>query len=370
MKFVSEREPLLEALQRTARVALKGGPKVIPILSHVKIEAKRNGVVRLSANDTGRELTIDTAGEVDQAGAVTASARALANFVAGSAEGSQIEMDLPKADGRLTVRAGRARAAIATLPVDQFPSFAEEDFATNFALDGEAFATALRIVSHAQSFEETRYYLNGVYVHRRSPRELVCVATNGHCMGWTFIETDADLPDLPGVILPRQTIEEVISLAERVESIDVALSDKLCRLSADGTILTTKLVDGTFPDYERVIPKGVDTGFETDRSHLVQAAKRCAAIVGNKERPLKMTPAGRVLELLGRDTDLGEITDEIDAATSCKMPIGINAGYLAAALDALGGETVRVRYADPGAPMVFTDPSEPNRLQVVMAMRV
>jgi DNA polymerase-3 subunit beta len=374
MKFVVERDQLLDALQRAARIAARpGGKNLIPILTHVKIETRKVSGIRISAHDTLRQVEIQVpTTELGKPGITTVGAKALQDFVSGCPDGAQIELEQPRVDARLTIRADRAKAALATLPADDFPAFADQDCGDPLELDARTFATTLASVAHAQSNETTRFYLNGIYVHRRSSRELVCVATDGHRLARTVMETAHDLPeDLPGVIVPTSAIGELIGLAGKAEVLRLEIGQRFLRASIDSIAFTTRLVDGVFPDYERVIPPAdVATGFDAAREAFARTAKRCAAIVTDKARAVKLTPQGNVLELLGRDLDLGEITDAIDAETTTKMPIGVNTRYLVAALDALTGSTVRVRYANPGAQVAITDPAEPNRLQVVMPMRV
>ena len=371
MKFVADRKPLLEALQRCARVAER--KSTIPILAHVMIAARKQGVT-MTATNMDRTITVELAAAVATPGSTTASVRALADFAAGAPDGSQVEIELPKPEGRLTVRAARARGTYATLPVADFPPLQTAGFEHHVALDGAAFAAALGTVVHAQSNEETRFYLNGIYMHRRAARELVLVATDGHRLARTVHETAEDLPEgMPGIILPRQAVPDIEAMMARNDSVELSLGTTLASFAADGIILTTKLVDGTFPDYERVIPpRDIETGFEVDRASLAQAAKRCEAVIADaSSHSMKMTPAAGVLQLKASNGDQGEISDEIDASCSTKLPIGVNARYLLAALEALGGKAVRVRYADSGSPMALIDPAQPDQwVQVVMPMRV
>ena len=374
MKFVVERSLLLDALQRTARIAVRPSDKnLVAILTHVKLETRKPSGLRLTAHDLFREVEIlvPTA-DISKTGVTTMSARALLDFVASCPEGAQVEIEHPRADARVVVRAGRARATLPALSADDFPAFTVPGNAVSFEIEGAAYSAGLASVAHAQSSEETRYYLNGIFVHRRKERELVCVATDGHRIARTIVPMAEDLPeDLPGVIVPSAAIGELIGLAGKVDTLQIEVSDQFLRARTESVTFTTKLVDGTYPDYERVLPPDdVATGFDTDRTAFAQTARRCAAIVSDKARAVKLTPRGDTLELLGSDRDLGEIVDEIDAATSTKMPVGLNTKYLVAALEALQGKTVKVRYDNPGAPIAFTDPGEPNRLQVVMAMRV
>lgn len=370
MKFIADRKPLLEALQRCARVAER--KSTIPILTHVLVDARKKNVL-LTATNMDRLIAVELEAAVAATGTTTASVRALVDFAAGAPDGSRVEVEQPKADARLTLRAGRARGAFATLPAADFPSFRTEAFDHHLTLDGAAFAAAIGTVVHAQSDESTRYYLNGIYLHRRAERELVLVSTDGHRLARTVHETAEDLPEeMQGIILPRQAVPDIEAMAARNDSIQLSIGATLASVEAGGVILVTKLVDGTFPDYERVIPPAdIETGFEVDREQLAFAAKRCEAVIADAaSHSMKMAPAAGVLQLKASNGDLGEISDEIDAASSTKLPIGVNVRYLLAALEALGGKTVRVRYADSGSPMALIDPTQPDqRVQVVMPMR-
>jgi DNA polymerase-3 subunit beta len=375
MKFVAERDQLLKALQRAQRIADRKA--TIPILTNVLITARKNGKLSLAATDLDRWVQVEVEAQVAAAGTVTANARAMADFVAGAADGSQVEVEHAKEGGPIVLRAGRARASFATLPAADFPP-AKEAEGVELVVDGKAFAAAVDSVAHAQSNESTRYYLNGIYLHGRGASsgeggEIVLVATNGHCLARDVLAVKKVPDNLPGVILPSRSIPELVALATAIEDGELVLqvSPILVRAEIDGVAFSTKLVDGTFPDYERVIPPpDVAEGFDVGRAELTLAAKRCEAITSDKTHAIKLSPDKGLVQILGRNPDAGEITDEVEASTTTKVPIGINAKYLANALGALGGNTVRVRYADAGAPIAFTDPANKDRLQIVMAMRV
>lgn len=370
MKFVAERGALLAALQRCNRVAARATKTTLPIMTHLKIEARRQGV-RLTANNLDREIVVDLEASVTRTGLTTAPARALVDLVNSADDGCQIEVELPSGKDRLTLRAGRPRGTFPTLPEAEYPAFKDATFAAAFEIDGDAFAAAVRSVAHAISNEETRYYLNGIYMHRRGERELVFVATDGHRLARTVLELPEDLPDIPGVIVPRQAVDDIHVLADENDRIEIAVGEDMVRVIAGGAVLTSKLVDGTFPDYERVIPPAdVAEGFEVDRMALAAAARRCDIVSEAKNHSMRMVPNGSALELQSGQRDAGEIADEIDAETSTRIPIGVDPRYLMPALEALGGKQIRVRYADAGAPIAFTDPSQPHKLQIIMAKRV
>ncbi|MBS0542014.1 MAG: DNA polymerase III subunit beta, partial [Proteobacteria bacterium] len=332
----------------------------------------QKGKLTISGTDMMREASISLDAQVEKTGATTADARMLAQFVAGLADGLQVEASL--AGERLTVRAGRARATFPTLSPEDLPTLRPEGDAVDLELEGAAFAAVLRSVAHAQSTEETRIYLNGVYLHRRADRELVAVATNGHCLARTVLSTSADLPDFAGVIVPREAVDELATLAAEAGTIELAIGTRLLCARAGDVVLTSKLIDGTFPDYEHVIPPAtVKEGFDLAREDLILSLKRVGVFDETdraRSRPVKFSPHGKSIELMASSADLGEIADEIDAQATTKIPVGMNARYVLAALEALGGKTTQVRYADAGAPIAFTDPNAPNKLQIVMPRRI
>jgi DNA polymerase-3 subunit beta len=369
MKFVAERSVLLAALQRAARIAARR--TTVPILGNVLLAA-RKGHLSMTATDMDREVVIEVEAGVDKPGATTVDVRLLTQFVQSLPDGAQVEAAL--AERKLTVRGGRARIALHVLPEADFPTFTAIQDPQLVSIEGKAFAELLRSVAHAQSDEETRFYLNGIYLHRRGPRELVAVATNGHTLARTVLAVEADLPDFPGAIVPRGIVEELTLLAAEAGTLDLEIAATLLKARAGDVVLSTRLVDGTFPDYERVIPAAsIAEGFDAPREDLLRAVKRVGIFDDgskNRSRPVKFSPDGTALELSAGSADHGETADAIDAKTSTKIPVGMNARYVAAALGALAGTTVKVRYADAGAPIAFTDPADAGRLQIIMAMRV
>lgn len=374
MKFVVDRDPFLEALQRVAKVAQRGGAKtLIPILSHIRIDAGQRRL-RIVANDSSRELAVELVADISKPGATTVSARALLDFVANGAGGEQVELEgAARAGDRLTVRAGQARAMLFTLPAEDFPVFtgADADPDCTVEIEGPLLADALAAVAYAQAgSSDQRAFLQGIYLHRQGSRSLVAVATDGHRLSRAIVESAAALPDFPGTIVPAPAVEHARALAERSDTVEIGFSETLLRFTTEGAVFTTKLIDGTYPDYSRVVPEGYDKGFDVNRENLLRAAKRCSAIISEKGKPLKLSPADGTLSLLGRGDEMGEISDVVDAETTTRIPVGFNAAFLAATLEALEGETIQARYADAGGPVLFTDPADPTRLQVLMPMRV
>ncbi|MEE8455168.1 MAG: DNA polymerase III subunit beta, partial [Limibaculum sp.] len=265
MKVTIERAALLKAMSRAQGVVER--KNTIPILANVLIEAtgdkggdKAGGQLSLRATDLDIEIIEEIQAVIEQPGAVTVSAHLLHEIVRKLPEGAQLAMSTDEATGRLDVVAGRSRFSLATLPREDFPVMASSEYSCSYSTPAPVLRRLFDKSKFAVSTEETRYYLNGVYLHvaNEAGRPVLrAVATDGHRLA----RIDADLPagaeSAPGVIVPRKTVGELRRLLENDEAeITVSVSETKIRFSVDGLVLTSKVIDGAFPDYTRVIPTG------------------------------------------------------------------------------------------------------------------
>ncbi|MFO1081907.1 MAG: DNA polymerase III subunit beta [Reyranellaceae bacterium] len=370
MKFTMERNALLEALALAGRVAARRN--TIPILSHALVETGR-GAVRVTVTDMDRLLTAEAeAVSIDGKGATTVSAHHLAAFVKATPDGCQVEAELK--GGRLVLRAGRAKASLPTLDPKDFPVRTDEAFDVSLKVKASALALALKRVVHAQSNEETRYYLNGVFLHRQDAG-LRLVATDGHRLAWAALPIDEAVPaELPGVIIPRAAVADLQAFAAGGDQVlEIHVSASRVRVTFGAVDYGTKLVDGTFPDYHRVIPTEFESGFEAGRAEFQSALARCATLadVEGKGRAIKLTCEQGVVRLEGKASDDGDVEDELDARLHGKPAVtGFNSTYMAEALAALAGPSLELEIST-GGPMALRDPADRDaHLQIVMAMRV
>lgn len=367
MKFVIERGVLVAALTRAGKVVRRGN--TIPILDNVKLVAKQDSLI-LETNDIDSGFIVTAPAAVAKPGGTTVNVRALAAFIALVPDGAQVECETDAAKGRLIVRAGRSNAKLATLPVEDFPAAPHHTEAVELTIGGKDLAQALGRVVHAISNEETRYYLNGVYMHA-AEGSMKFVATDGHRLALASIAITGDLPEFVPPIIPRAAVTELLALAGAAETIDLEISATRIKVAIPGTVYVSKLIDGTFPDYDRVIPRELKNSFETGRVELVEAARRVAVISEQLKtgRAIKITTSKGLLTLNGH-SDGGEIEDEIEARTDgTETVLGCNVAYLVNALDAFAGGPVHCKY-DGGSPMVFTQPGDDGHMQIVMPMRV
>ena len=371
MKVTIERNSLLKTLGHVQSVVERRN--TIPILSNVMIEASGD-TVAMTATDLDIAIIENTNAMVITAGSTTVPAHTLFDIVRKLPDGSEVELTLEEND-RLVVKAGRSRFTLACLDKEDFPIMNEGDMPHRFEIASEELKRLIDKARFAISTEETRYYLNGIYLHVASTEDgprLRAVATDGHRLA----QVEQDVPEgasgMPGIIIPRKTVAEVRKLIDETEgAISVALSDTKIRFAFEGVTITSKLIDGTFPDYSRVIPEGNDKQLEMDCRIFAEATDRVSTISSDKTRSVKLSIAPDNLTLSVNSPDSGTATEELAAAYSADpLEIGFNSRYLLDILAQIEGETVQVYLNDPSAPTVLKDIMDDAVLYVLMPMRV
>jgi DNA polymerase-3 subunit beta len=370
MKATIERATLLRGLSHVQSVVERRN--TIPILSNVLIEAQAGGTMRLMATDLDLQIDETIAAAVDQPGAITVSAHTLFDIVRKLPEGSQVE--LAAAEGRITVNAGRAKFTLATLPRDDFPMIAEGELPTTFELPAETLKQIIDKTRFAISTEETRYYLNGIFLHVTDDAQplLRAAATDGHRLARVTVARPDGADGMPDVIVPRKCVAELRKLLDEVDgSVGVSLSGSKIRFDLGQAILTSKLIDGTFPDYSRVIPTANDKILKIDPKSFMQGVDRVSTIATEKTRAVKMA--------LDRDKIILSVTSPENGAAAEEVPgeyaampfeIGFNSRYLMDILAQIEGDLVEVHLADAAAPTLIRENDSSPALYVLMPMRV
>lgn len=364
MKFVSDRKPLLDALSLAARLAERRSS--IPMLGHVKLAAGK-GRVTVTGTNMDRVGSAEAVAAIAAPGETTVNAELLLNFVKNAVDGSQVELDLDAQD-RLTVRAGRARATFHTLPAAEFPDISEGDFESRFEIAADALAGAIGFVQHAVANEEARRFLCGIYLHA-DDKDLVFASTDGFSLARRRVPVGGNFAFDPPII-PREALDGIRSLANEARGdLIVEISESRIRISSTGRCFSTKLIDGTYPDYERIIPTEAPLCFSSGRVALEAAVTRCSALADNKDRTLRVETMGTTVRVSARSTDAGDIVDEIDAqAQGGDGYFNIHAVRMAQALNALNCPDVDVEFGNE-QPIVFRNPANPHDLQVVGAQK-
>jgi DNA polymerase-3 subunit beta len=370
MKFTIERSDLLKALAHVQSVVERRN--TIPILSNVMLSAE-DGRLAALATDMDLAVTDAVTAEVAQAGAATAPAHTLYDIVRKLPDGAQIEV---VHDGeQIAISAGRSRFTLASLPTEDFPVMSDGDLPHTFALSAEALRGMIDRTRFAISTEETRYYLNGIYlhaVHQDGGSVLRAVATDGHRLARVELALPDGAAEMPGVIVPRKTVGELRKLIEETEGdVEIALSETKIRFRAGDVVLISKLIDGTFPDYERVIPLGNDKILEVDRKSFTAAVDRVSTISTEKSRSVKLGLKSGNLTLSANSPDAGSATEELEVSYSADdMEIGFNSRYLLDIAQQIEGESAQFALADAGSPTVIRDGADASALYVLMPMRV
>jgi DNA polymerase-3 subunit beta len=372
MKVTVERAALLKSLGHVHRVVERRN--TIPILSNVLLRAG-DGSLRLKATDLDLEVTETLPADVGQSGATTVPAHMLYDIARKLPDGAQVSLDVAGDVGQMVIRSGRSRFTLQTLPESDFPDLSAGDLQHRFTIAAGELKRLIDKTQFAISTEETRYYLNGIYLHTlesSGQTVLRAVATDGHRLARVETGAPPGASGMPGVIVPRKAVAEVLKLVDDAgESVTVELSPTKIRFTLGPVVLTSKLIDGTFPDYQRVIPAGNDKQLVVDRGDFAGAVDRVSTISSERGRAVKLSLADRRLTLSVTNPDSGSAVEELEADyDATPLDIGFNARYLLDIAGQLEGDTALFKLADPGSPTLIQDREGASALYVLMPMRV
>ena len=372
MRLSIERGALLKAVAQAQSVVERRN--TIPILANVLIEADGNSV-QFRATDLDIEVVDRAPAMVERAGSTTVSAVTLHEIVRKLPDGALVTLADDGTAGRLAVSAGRSNFNLATLPKEDFPVMANSEYAANFSAPAPVLRRLFDKSKFAISTEETRYYLNGVYFHvsdSDGARVLRAVATDGHRLA----RIDADLPEgaagMPGVIVPRKTVGELRKLLDDDDAqIAVSVSETKIRFATPGVSLTSKVIDGTFPDYSRVIPTGNTRRLEVDAAEFAKAVDRVATVSSERSRAVKLTLEDDRLILSVNAPDSGAAEEELAVAYDAeRLEIGFNAKYLLEIAGQVDRENAVFLFNTSGDPTLMREGNDMSATYVVMPMRV
>ncbi len=372
MKLTIERAALMKALGHVQSVVERRN--TIPILSNVLLSAD-GGTVAFSATDLDMEIVDECGAEVSSAGQITAPAHTLYEIVRKLPEGADVELRCAGEDPRLSVAAGRSRFNLPVLPAGDFPVMSSDGLSSRITVASRDLIRLIDKTRFAISTEETRYYLNGLYLHtvvEDGETRLRAVATDGHRLALADMPAPAGAAGLPGVIVPRKTIQEARRLLEDAgEEIEMQISQAKVRFEFGRASLTSKVIDGSFPDYARVIPKENHRVVSIDNALFAAAVDRVATISAEKSRSVKFAVEAGKLVLTVRNMEAGQAVEEIEVDYDGEaFEIGFNARYLLDVAGQIEGESCELRFADPASPTLILDPADRGVQYVLMPLRV
>ncbi|HEY8963440.1 MAG TPA: DNA polymerase III subunit beta [Alphaproteobacteria bacterium] len=372
MKLSISRADLMRALGHVQSVVERRN--TIPILSNVRLQAKE-GSLSLSATDMDLEIVESVPATVQAVGATTAPAHTLHDIVRKLPDGATIEMNLEGAGAMMTIRAGRSNFKLACLPVSDFPELGAGELDVNFSVPASSVRDLIDKTKFAMSADETRYYLNGIYVHaadHSGVAVLRAVATDGHRLARFQMPLPDGAQKMPGVIIPRKTVTELGKLLEEAaDNVKISLSENKIRFSVDHIEMTSKLIDGTFPDYEKVIPNDNNKVIEVDPKIFSGAIDRVSTISSEKTRAVKITINGKGMTLSAQSPDAGSASEEIEINNNdVALEIGFNSRYLLDITQQIDSDGCRMILADGAGPTILQDAADESALYVLMPLRV
>lgn len=372
MKVTVERASLLKSLGHVHRVVERRN--TIPILANVLVRAE-GSKLSFKATDLDLEITETIAAEVSPGGSTTVPAHMFYEIVRKLPEGTQVVLESSGDRAVLALKAGRSRFTLQTLPENDFPDLAAGEMTHTFTLGAAELKRLIDKTQFAISTEETRYYLNGIYLHAAGAAKaptLRAVATDGHRLAQVELPLPKGAAGMPGIIVPRKTVGEVQRLIEDNEAeILIELSQGKIRFTIGDVVLTSKLIDGTFPDYARVIPSGNDKELIVDKKEFEQAVDRVSTVSSERGRAVKLSLSNGRLVLSVTNPDSGSATEEIEVEyTADPLDIGFNSRYLLDIASQIESEAAVLKLADPGSPTLIEDKDSKGTLYVLMPMRV
>ncbi len=370
MKVIAERAALLKSLSHVQSVVERRN--TIPILANLLIKAE-DGALAMTATDLDIEAIVTMDAKVESAGAITISAQTLYEIVRKLPDGSEVALTLDPEDQRVTVSAGRSRFALATLPSEDFPVMAGDNYDQQFELPGGILRRLFEKTRFAISTEETRYYLNGVYLHiTPDGQSLRAVATDGHRLARIDTPLPSGADGMVGIIVPRKTVNELVKLIDDDDQVvQVAVSETKMRLTVGRTVLTSKVIDGQFPDYTRVIPDKNDKTLTVDAEQFAKAVDRVATVSSEKSRAVKLALDEDRLTLSVNAPDSGTADEEMIVGYAEEpITIGFNAKYLSEIAGQIERENAVFKFLDAGAPTLVSEEGDDAAVYVVMPMRV
>ena len=367
MKFTTDRESLLRPLQLVTGVVERR--QTLPVLSNLLVRAA-DGVVSMTGTDLEVQLVASVDGiDVEQEGSATIPARKLADIWRSLAEGAQVSVALE--GPRTIVRSGRSRFALATLPVDEFPDVASQDADVSVSLPLADLQRLLDKTSFAMAQQDVRYFLNGMLLEITSAH-VRAVATDGHRMAMCTVEQNVAGVDRVQVIVPRKGVIELGRLLnDSSADVELSLGRNHLTVKQDAYTLTTKLVDGKFPDYETVIPRKAGRTLVGDRETLRHAFQRAAILSNEKYRCVRLSLETDQMKIEANNPEQEE-AEEIVAIEydGDSLEIGFNVAYLQDVLGVIETESVRLSVADANSSALIEAPGVDDSLYVVMPMRL
>lgn len=360
------RDQLLGPLQAVSGIVEKR--HTLPILSNVLLE-KNADILTLLATDIEIQITTQTQTHSGENTAITVGARKLQDILRSLSEDQEVSLTLT--DKKLQLKAGKGKFNLQTLPAEDFPRMVvSEEQATRFSVSQKQLKKLFSLVQYAMAQQDIRYYLNGLLLITKG-NELRVVATDGHRLAYAADVLEEGLAPIE-VILPRKTVLELSKqLNDSEGSVEIILTPNQARFKFNNIEFISKLIDGKFPDYERVIPKNHGKILKISRNQFIQLLQRVAILTNEKFRGVRLLLSEGSLKIISNNTEQEEAQEEIEVEYSGEpLDVGFNVTYLLDVLANVSEETIELHLADANSSALFTLPGNENFKYVVMPMRI
>ena len=366
MKFSIVKSDLLRPLSHIYSVVEKRN--TIPILSNTVIEAL-DGHIAFTATDMEIDIVEKIQSSTISNGKLTVSAHTLYDIVRKLPDGSEIIVSAN--ENNLIISCGKSEFMLPTLPFDDYPIMTDISGGKSFSISSVDLQNLIDNTKFAISLEETRYYLNGIFLHQND-NLLRAVATDGHRLAQAEINLPTGAEGMPSIIIPRKTVGELRKLLDDTEAdIPITVSSNKIKFSINNCTLTSKLIDGSFPDYQRVIPKGNTKNLVISTKEFKEAVDRVSTISIEKSRAVKLSLSKNNLILKVNSHDSGNASEEMEVSFEYdSMEIGFNSKYLLDIALQIQGKDIQFSLSDSSSPALITDPEQEGIIFVLMPMRV
>ena len=349
----------------------------LPILSNIIITTRDN-LLSLSSTNLDIFCSDDLEAEVFQSGSTSVSASTIYEIVKRLPSGSEIHASLSEEDSTLILKCGRSKFNLTTISPDDFPKISHDDLNIQFVLSATELKRMIDKTKFAISNEETRYYLNGIFFHQTQKNSidiLRAVATDGHRLAQYDIPLPQGAKDMNGIIIPKKMIQELRRVLDDASGdINIQLNENKIKFSFNNMQIISKVIDGTFPDYTKVIPQSNDKSITTNNDELKKAIDRVSAVAINEEtksKAIKLIIDSNKISLSVDSTSRGSAIEEIDLEyNSDKVEIGFNSRYLIDICNEIDGDKINLKFLNSTSPAIILDNTDENLFFVLMPMRI
>jgi DNA polymerase-3 subunit beta len=349
----------------------------LPILSNIILEAKDNELI-LSSTNLDIYCADKIKAEVSKEGEISVSAVTFFEIVKRLPSGSEVVMTIEEGENEIILKCGRSKFNLSTLRTDDFPVISDNDLSTNFVLSADELIRVIDKTKFAVSNEETRYYLNGIFLHkadRNSIQFLRAVATDGHRLAQYDIPLPQGAEEITGIIIPKKTVFELRKVLEDANGdVNISLNENKIKFAFNDLKIISKVIDGTFPDYTKVIPQNNNKKFKTNNTELKNAIDRVSAVAANEEtksKAIKLSLNNIKLNLSVESQSKGSANEVIDISyNGDQVDIGFNSKYIIDICNEVDGEEIDISLLDSISPAIILDKTDENLFFVLMPMRI